>query len=242
MKALFISIVGIFFLTTAFAESFDSIFVVISGDTVHIWNTGAYENCGCLFRMDVSISNDTIYVTEVDTASDWAFCMCSFNLCASVTGLQSGNYFVKIYRKMPLFYPDTLFYIGSTSFSYNGSSLAFISQSYQSDCYNITQVKECEEYPKEFALNQNYPNPFNPSTTISWQSPIGSWQNLKIFDLLGNEVATLVDEFRPAGKYEIEFSAIGGQESSIRYPASGIYFYQLKAGSFVQTKKMILLR
>jgi photosystem II stability/assembly factor-like uncharacterized protein len=91
--------------------------------------------------------------------------------------------------------------------------------------------------PKEFVLYQNYPNPFNPSTTISWQSPVSSWQTLKIFDVVGNEVITLVDEYRPAGKYEIEFHP----ESGIRYQASGIYFYQLKAGNFVDTKKMILL-
>jgi hypothetical protein len=92
--------------------------------------------------------------------------------------------------------------------------------------------------PKEFVLYQNYPNPFNPNTTISWQSPVSSWQTLKIFDVLSNEVVTLVDEYRPAGKYEIEFHP----ESGIRYPASGVYFYVLKAGSFIQTKKMVLIK
>jgi hypothetical protein len=88
--------------------------------------------------------------------------------------------------------------------------------------------------PNEFALFQNYPNPFNPSTKISWQLPAGSWQILKIYDVLGNEVATLVDEFKPAGRYEVEWNA-GGL-------ASGVYLYRLNAGSFTETKKMILLR
>jgi photosystem II stability/assembly factor-like uncharacterized protein len=88
--------------------------------------------------------------------------------------------------------------------------------------------------PWEFSLEQNYPNPFNPSTKISWQSPVGSWQILKIYDVLGNEVATLVDEYKPAGKYEVEWDASN-------HP-SGIYFYQLKAGGFVSTKKMILIK
>jgi len=88
--------------------------------------------------------------------------------------------------------------------------------------------------PDSYNLAQNYPNPFNPSTTISWQSPVGSHQTLKIYDVLGNEVATLVDEFREAGRYEITFDA-----SNL---ASGIYFYRLQVGSFVETKKMILLR
>ena len=94
--------------------------------------------------------------------------------------------------------------------------------------------------PNQFALEQNYPNPFNPSTKISWQSPVGSHQTLKIYDLLGNEVAVLVDEFKQAGIYEVEFNA-----SQL---SSGIYFYTLKvypvsgAGGFVETKKLILMK
>jgi subtilisin family serine protease len=90
----------------------------------------------------------------------------------------------------------------------------------------------------DYMLSQNYPNPFNPSTRISWQSPVGSHQTLKIFDVLGNEIATLVDEYKPAGSYEVELNA-----SSIKsQPSSGVYFYQLKAGSYIQTKKMIYLK
>ena len=88
--------------------------------------------------------------------------------------------------------------------------------------------------PDSYNLAQNYPNPFNPTTKISWQTPVGSHQTLKIYDVLGNEVATLVDEFREAGRYEITFDA-----SNL---ASGIYFYRLNAGSFVETKKMILIK
>ena len=96
--------------------------------------------------------------------------------------------------------------------------------------------------PSEYRLYQNYPNPFNPITKISWQSPVSSWQTLKIFDLLGNEVKTLINEYRPAGEYETEFDGTG--------LPSGVYFYQLKAGDpstgsgqgFVSTKKMILLK
>ena len=87
-------------------------------------------------------------------------------------------------------------------------------------------------------LEQNYPNPFNPSTKISWQLPVGSEVTIKVYDLLGNEIATLVNEEKPAGNYEVEFNPA----SSIKNPASGIYFYQLKARDFVQTKKMILLK
>ncbi|MFO7525910.1 MAG: T9SS type A sorting domain-containing protein [Ignavibacteriaceae bacterium] len=88
--------------------------------------------------------------------------------------------------------------------------------------------------PTDFALHQNYPNPFNPATIISWQSPVGSWQTLKIYDLLGREITTLIDEYKPAGSYEVEFNA--------SLLASGTYFYRLSAGSFTYTKKLLLMK
>lgn len=88
--------------------------------------------------------------------------------------------------------------------------------------------------PRGFKLEQNYPNPFNPTTKISWQSPVGSWQTLKVYDVLGKEVKTLIDEFKNAGSYQIDFDA-----SKL---SAGVYFYQFKSDNFVETKKMILLR
>jgi hypothetical protein len=101
-----------------------------------------------------------------------------------------------------------------------------VSTSVEND--NSTQL------PENFLVYQNYPNPFNPSSKISWQSPVGSWQTLKVYDVLGNEVATLVDEYKPAGKYEVEFNA-----STL---TSGVYFYQLKTENYIETKKMILMK
>jgi len=86
----------------------------------------------------------------------------------------------------------------------------------------------------DFSLEQNYPNPFNPSTSIQYQVSSISQVSLKVYDVLGNEVATLVNEEKPAGSYEVKFDAA---ELS-----SGIYFYKLQAGIMVETKKMILLR
>jgi len=102
----------------------------------------------------------------------------------------------------------------------------------------VVSVGNEESSSNNFSLEQNYPNPFNPSTKISWQSPVGSWQTLKVYDVLGNEVATLVDEYRSAGTYEVEFNT-----STINHhPSSGIYFYKLETGSFIETKKMILIK
>ena len=99
--------------------------------------------------------------------------------------------------------------------------------------------------PETFELMQNYPNPFNPSTKISWTAPIDGWQTLKLYDVLGKEISTLVDEYRKAGKYEINFNSYeinfnSGIDTNIL--TSGVYFYQLKAGNFISTKKMILIK
>jgi photosystem II stability/assembly factor-like uncharacterized protein len=91
---------------------------------------------------------------------------------------------------------------------------------------------------KSFSLSQNYPNPFNPSTVISYQLPVSGMVMLKVYDILGNEIATLVNEEKQPGIYEVEFDASSG----IRDLVSGIYFYQLKAGNYTETKKMVLIK
>ncbi|WP_348342550.1 T9SS type A sorting domain-containing protein [Ignavibacterium sp.] len=88
--------------------------------------------------------------------------------------------------------------------------------------------------PDKFTLEQNYPNPFNPTTVISWQSPVSSWQTLKVYDVLGNEVVTLVNEYREAGSYKVEFDA-----SEL---PSGVYYYKLSVGNFSDVKKMMLIK
>ncbi len=135
-------------------------------------------------------------------------------------GLASGAYYV-----LSLGYDGQYLFAGT-----NGSSIwrRPLSQV-------VTGLDEATNLqPKYFALEQNYPNPFNPSTKISWQSPVGGHQTLKVYDVLGNEVATLVNEEKPAGVYEVEFDA-----SRL---SSGIYFYTLRAGNFIETKKMILMK
>lgn len=103
------------------------------------------------------------------------------------------------------------------------------------NCVAMDKTKgDQREIVTEFALFHNYPNPFNPETKIKWQSPVAGHQTLKVYDVLGNEVATLVDEYKDAGRYETTFDA-----SRL---ASGIYFYRLRAGTFVETRKMLLVR
>ena len=99
---------------------------------------------------------------------------------------------------------------------------------------SAVSVPEDELIANDFELMQNYPNPFNPSTKINFGIPNTSFVNLKVYDVIGNEIATLINEEKPAGNYSIDFNA--GELSG------GIYFYQIKAGSFIETRKMTLLK
>jgi enterochelin esterase family protein len=110
---------------------------------------------------------------------------------------------------------------------------------------SATGIENKRTNPDEsFILKQNYPNPFNPSTLISYSIPVSSFVTLKIYDVLGNEIKSLINEEMVSGSYKVEFSAKGGSASGgdpIDLP-SGIYFYKLQASNFTQTKKMILLK
>jgi hypothetical protein len=91
-----------------------------------------------------------------------------------------------------------------------------------------------EQTPKEYSLGDNYPNPFNPSTTINYSLPVDEKVVLKVYDILGKEVAILVNEQKPAGNYQIKFNA--------SLLSSGVYIYKLQAGDFISSKKMLLLK
>jgi len=99
---------------------------------------------------------------------------------------------------------------------------------------SITAVENEDGVPIKFSLNQNYPNPFNPTTKINFTIPKSSFVNLKIYDILGKEISTLVNEERSAGYYNVEFNAVG--------LTSGIYFYVIRTSEYTSTKKMLLLK
>jgi hypothetical protein len=129
-------------------------------------------------------------------------------------------------------------YIAGRPYRYDNSS-SYQNYNYIIDNWlNFIPVNVDDETPagsvNTYKLFQNYPNPFNPSTKISYSIPETDLVTLKVYDVLGNEVATLVSENKPVGSYEIEFD---GSELT-----SGVYFYRLQAGSFIETKKMILMK
>jgi probable HAF family extracellular repeat protein len=133
---------------------------------------------------------------------------------------------------------DGRFIVGSGYNATTGLTEAFL---LDTDFSTSIENNPSEILPKEFFLQQNYPNPFNPSTTIKYNIPNvnlsgveGTRVQLKVYDVLGNEIATLVNEEKPAGSYEVNFNTIN--------LSSGMYLYKLQAGTLVETKKMLLLK
>ena len=122
-------------------------------------------------------------------------------------------------------------YVSGTSAG-SGTSDDFATIKYSQTPTGIDQTDY--NLPGNYSLHQNYPNPFNPSTTISYHLPINGQVTLKVYDVLGNTIAILVNEEKPAGNYSVNFNA--------SHLASGIYFYKLQARSFVETKKMMLIK
>ncbi|MBA4312239.1 MAG: hypothetical protein C0417_06385 [Chlorobiaceae bacterium] len=232
MKALSAIFILFVFTSSVFAGP-DSLFVEIKGDTVKIWNTDVYINCCCSLRVDVSLESDSITIIQVDTAKNWCRCICPFDLFTSINGLTPGTYYVNVYRYLPL--GDSTF-VGSLSFTIQNVSIPVISYtSYQSNCKEAVEVQGLGQDVRNYvALYQNYPNPFNPNTTIHFELPEESHVTLKIYDMLGREVATLVNDVRKVGSYKVAFDGT-------KLPG-GIYFYKLMSGGFAQTKRLILIK
>jgi hypothetical protein len=105
--------------------------------------------------------------------------------------------------------------------------------------YNVSEILSVEldnldHLPVKFKLHRNFPNPFNPTTSIQYQIAAPGFVSLKAYDVIENEITTLVNKEQPTGSYEVEFDGAG--------LPSGIYSYRLQAGNFVETKKMVLLK
>lgn len=130
---------------------------------------------------------------------------------------------------------------GGNSFSFTGK-LSYLKPANHKEglemikqkLYKIGIIKHNVIFPKEFALSQNYPNPFNPFTKINYSLPQGTKVSIKIYDVLGKLVKELVNEYKDAGTYTVTFDGSNF--------ASGVYFYKIDAGTFVNTKKMVLIK
>jgi hypothetical protein len=203
------------------------------------WNTGLFQNLIDI-PLPVELFSFTAKIINENVELDW------------ITKTEVNNYGFYIERKIDgnnwqkIGFVDG--YGNSNSPNYysfvdkhptGGSSFSYRLKQIDTDgTYEFSEIVEVEYIPHKFTLYQNYPNPFNPSTKIKFQIAAKDLVTLKIFDILSNEVEVLVNKEMETGTYEIEFTPASGNRELV----SGVYFYKLTAGNFVETKKMILLK
>jgi Ice-binding-like/Secretion system C-terminal sorting domain len=168
------------------------------------------------------------------------------------TATEINNQGFEIERRQAATWQDVGFVAGSgtsnspRNYSYSDKNLAAGSYSYRlkqidhngAFLYYGSAAVEIKTAPETFALSQNYPNPFNPSTEIEYSLENAGMVSLKVYNVLGDEVATLVNGHQEAGSYAVPFNTSNGMLSL----SSGVYFYRLETGSFVSVKKLILMK
>ena len=221
------------------------------------WKNNEWQNAQRVYYNYNSNNNLVLYLSEIWDDNQWI-------------SIRRENYHYSESQKMTLFLIEeywndqweNVFY-ESYTFDSNDNLILYLSEEWLNDVWvpiiegitisdsfntiididgskielfykTITNVDEGYSGILEFSLAQNYPNPFNPSTTISYSIPEQSQVELKVFDVLGREVAMLVNKEQSAGSYKVEFDG-----SNL---TSGIYFYRIQTGYFLQTKKMVLLK
>lgn len=192
-----------------------------------------------------------VYHDAVGTST--AFALMQRNFISGIrsyysTGIEPWNYYISWTSGTPLQYPESWFWIthGENVMALTYEDMYQCSLTGNFDLTAKALVRGVMDYmgiitdlndrnelvPSRFELLQNYPNPFNPGTVISYRLPENSLVQIKVYDLLGNEIETLVNEEKSAGEYQIYFNA--------DFLSSGVYFYRVTAGNFSQTRKMIL--
>jgi hypothetical protein len=212
-----------------------------SSTIIYIWNLGSFNFTSDTISVDHPVH--ALVALDYEKDGDLDFVTANWSDQNGITtyindGLGNFDDFVSCYQEL---IDNKPLGILARDFDVDGlTDIAVVTIAGElSVLYNMLAVTPVEEQevdllPDTYSLEQNYPNPFNPTTTIQFSLPKSEDVTLKIYNLLGEEVKTLVEEYREAGKHSVQFSA-----NSL---SSGIYFYSLQAGSFNQVKKMILIK
>jgi hypothetical protein len=199
---------------------------------VEFGNTKYPKKCDSVTFVASSASNGgvvEVYIDSIDAGRKIAECSIANTgswtafktFTAKLLSPVSGTHDVYLLFTGSVF--DKLFMLQSFSFTGSTSTTG-------------TSVKDLrgDNALRKYILEQNYPNPFNPSTHIAYQLGEGNNVRLKVYDVLGREIVTLVDEYEPAGHYSVQFPGLSSR------PSSGVYYYSLQAGNVIQSKKMVL--
>ena len=198
-------------------NSFGSSFIKVDPSGNLIWSNSDADSTFALMLHAKLImdGNDNIYLAA-GTLTEMAVCKVSNDGSSAWTATMSGSYA----NDIVLGIDNNVYVVGGNTAKINHGG--------------VTSLIDDKVTPDGFILEQNYPNPFNPTTTISFSIPSSSFISLKVYDILGKEVATLVNEEKQAGNYEVNFDA-----ASL---SSGTYFYRLQAGNIIATKKLLLVK
>ncbi|MCA2004941.1 MAG: fibronectin type III domain-containing protein [Ignavibacterium sp.] len=207
-------------------------------------NCSAYSGNDSLMSVRLQISSDPNFVTMItDTIVNWKN-IYGVDPSFNPIDLNAGMDLTKLTINSSKLFSGNQYYY---RVKYRDHNTKWSPWSNATSFNNLVNVEETS-VPIEFRLEQNFPNPFNPVTKIRWQSPVDGFQTLKIYDILGNEIATLAEGYKPAGKYEYDFNSnIDGHQLS-----SGVYFYKLSVkkssgilgseSDYLSIKKLILIK
>jgi|YelNatPaOPRAMG01_1025707.scaffolds.fasta_scaffold00125_39 hypothetical protein len=217
---------------------FYHVFINTNGDT----STGYVYNDSASIGAEFMVENNSLWAYTGTGGTNWSW--------SSASGFQKANSGGRTEMSIPLtvLFPHGLknsikIILETNQASSPYTTMDFAPNNYKSQYYsyqinNITGIKKVGDKNISFYLEQNYPNPFNPSTTIEYQITNYAFVNLKIYDMLGRVVATLVNNEQAPGRYSVRFNSTLNGISL----ASGIYLYRLQAGNYIATKKMILIK
>jgi hypothetical protein len=232
-KNLLITLLLLFALYTV---SFSQYFTFVRTDPNPKYGP-ANEQIQCFATVTNSTSNPipiTINIINRSITSGWD----SIGMCTWITCYQTGLYY-KV-ESLPVGTHDFDIYFTPNNIPGTGLctvTMTYLSQTISQDFGAIANpigIKPISSIVKDFSLSQNYPNPFNPSTKINFSIPKSGFVDMRVYDILGKEVKTLVNENLNAGEYEIEFDASG--------LTSGLYFYKMQTSEFISVKKMTLIK
>ncbi len=241
-RLLFISLIT-FISTSAFAQK-ETVTVKLFGDTAIISNIGVWENCAARFAIDIKVDGNKITMTERDTISEKVRCMCTFDVSASVVNLPSGFYTVEVYREYLKKYgysQDATVFIGSTTFNISQiGSIARLAAILQGDCYNATDIDHANDFFDNNLPLTSYPNPIflshqNNFATISYYLTRNKHVLVKIFNALGQELVTLVNEKKDIGRHELRVDVFKIQKS-------GVYYCTILTENKLQTIKLVVMK
>ncbi len=241
MKNKFLKLLPFLLLFASLAYSQTFTFQRVSGAYIQLYPDSVYRDN--ISYATITVSSGSLNLRMIRTSQNlpagWQSAMCDIHACypPNVDTIPPTSYSSGVIDTVSVHFYDTLHTTGYGTITVRVENAAntsqYIVQTFGATSFPIG-IKQLSTVVKEFSLSQNYPNPFNPSTKIDFTLPKTEVVFLRVYDILGREVKTLVNESLNAGEYQVDFDA--------KNLSSGMYYYSLRAGDNVSVKKMVLVK